>query len=169
MVDSAHQVIVAAEVTNQPSDKGQAKPMMELVRDNTGKLPRRMLADAGYFSGETVQSLTSEGIEVYMPPGKMKHTSTMPQSPRGRIPEGMSTTDRMRRKLRTKKGRRCYGLRKGLSEPVFGQIKQARGFRQFQLRGKEKVKAEWKLICTGHNVLKLFGAWHKGFGLRQSS
>jgi transposase len=162
VVDSAHQVIVAAEVTNQPSDKGQAKPMMELVRDNTGKLPRRMLADAGYFSGEAVQSLASEGIDVYMPPGKMKHTSTMPQAPRGRIPEGMSTADRMRRKLRTKKGRRCYGLRKVLSEPVFGQIKQARGFRQFQLRGKEKVKAEWKLICMGHNVLKLFGAWHKG-------
>ena len=97
-----------------------------------------------------------------MPPGKMKHTSTMPQAPRGRIPEGMSTTDRMRRKLRTKKGRKCYGLRKELSEPVFGQIKQARGFRQFLLRGEDKVRAEWKLICTGHNMLKLFGAWHKG-------
>jgi len=161
-VDSAHQVIVAAEVTNEPTDKGQAKPMMELVTDNTGKLPGQMSADAGYFSKEAVQALTTDGIDVYMPPGKMKHTSTMPQAPRGRIPEGMSTADRMRRKLRTKKGRKCYGLRKELSEPVFGQIKQARGFRQFLLRGKDKVRGEWRLICTGHNVLKLFGAWHKG-------
>ena len=68
----------------------------------------------------------------------------------------------MRRKLRTKRGRRCYSLRKELSEPVFGQIKQARGFRQFLLRGKEKVSGEWQLICTGHNMLKLFGAWREG-------
>ena len=161
-VDSAHQVIVATDVTNQPSDKGQAKPMMELVRANTGRLPRQMSADAGYFSGEAVQALALEGIDVYMPPDKMKHISTIPQAPRGRIPKGLSATDRMRRKLRTKKGRRCYGLRKGLSEPVFGQIKQGRGFRQFLLRGKEKVNAEWRLICTGHNVLKLFGAWRQG-------
>jgi len=161
-VDSAHQVIVAADVTNEPSDKGQAKPMMERVRENTGKLPRQMSADAGYYSGEVVQSLTSDGIDVYISPGKMRHSSTMTQSPRGRIPQGLSVADRMRRKLRTKKGRKCYGLRKELPEPVFGQIKQGRGFRQFLLRGMEKVNAEWQLICTGHNILKLFGVWHQG-------
>ena len=161
-VDSAHQVIVAAELTNQPSDKRQAKPMMEQVKANTGKLPRQMSADAGYFSSEAVQALTSDGIDVYMPPDKTKHRSSLPPAPRGRIPKGLSIPDRMRRKLRTKKGRRCYGLRKELSEPVFGQIKQARGFRQFLLRGKEKVSGEWQLICTGHNVLKLFGAWREG-------
>jgi len=161
-VDSAHQIIVVAEVTNEPSDKRQAKPMIERVKDNTGKLPDQMSADAGYFSGEAVQALASAGVDVYMPPDKTKHTSTLPASPRGRIPKGLSLPDRMRRKLRTKKGRRCYGLRKQLSEPVFGQIKQARGFRQFLLRGKEKVSGEWQLICTGHNVLKLFGASCEG-------
>ena len=161
-VDSAHQVIVAAEITDEPTDRKQAKPMIERVRNNTGKLPRQMSADAGYFSSEAVQTLTSDGIDVYMPPDKTKHRSSLPPAPRGRIPKSLCMADRMRRKLRTKKGRRCYGLRKELSEPVFGQIKQARGFRQFLLRGKEKVSGEWQLICTGHNVLKLFGAWREG-------
>ena len=161
-VDSAHQVIVAAEVTNEPTDRKQARPMIEQVKANTGKLPRQMSADAGYFSSEAVQTLTSDEVDVYMPPDKTKHRSLLPPAPRGRIPKSLSLPDRMRRKLRTKKGRRCYGLRKELSEPVFGQIKQARGFRQFLLRGREKVSGEWQLICTGHNVLKLFGAWRQG-------
>jgi transposase len=165
-VDSANQIIVAAEVTEQPSDKRQAKPMIDRVRDNTGKLPRQMSADAGYFSAEAVQVLTSDGVDVYMPPDKTQHGFKLPPAPRGRIPKELSLPDRMRRKLRTKKGRRCYGLRKELSEPVFGQIKQARGFRQFLLRGKEKVGNEWRLICTGHNVLKLFGAWREGLVAR---
>jgi len=161
-VDSAHQIIVAAGITDEPTDRKQARPMIEQVKANTGKLPRQMSADAGYFSSETVQTLTSEGIDVYMPPDKTKHRSSLPPAPRGRIPSSLSLPDRMRRKLRTKKGRRCYALRKVLSEPVFGQIKQARGFRQFLLRGKEKVSGEWQLICTGHNVLKLFGAQREG-------
>jgi hypothetical protein len=78
------------------------------------------------------------------------------------MPKGLSTADRMRRKLKTKLGRERYGLRKELPEPVFGQIKQARGFRQFLLRGKERVRAEWRFICTGHNVLKLFRSWSTG-------
>jgi len=166
VVDSANQIIVAAEVTEQPSDKRQAKPMIDRVKDNTGKLPRQMSADAGYFSAEAVQVLTADGVDVYMPPDKTQHRWTLPPAPRGRIPKELSLPDRMRRKLRTKKGRRCYGLRKELSEPVFGQIKQARGFRQFLLRGKEKVGNEWRLICTGHNVLKLFGAWREGLVAR---
>lgn len=161
-VDSTRQVIVAAEVTQQPSDKGQAVPLMEQVQANTGGLPREMSADAGYFSSEAVQELTARGIDVYMPPDRMQHTYSMPAAARGRIPTGLSTADRMRRKLRTKQGRKRYGLRKELSEPVFGQIKQARGFRQFLLRGKVKVQGEWQLICTGHNLLKLFGARNAG-------
>jgi len=160
-VDSAHQIIVAAEVTNKPSDRGQAEPMMEVVKNNTGQLPRQMSADAGYFSSDTVNNLTAQGIDVYMPPDKIGHRLTLPPAPRGRIPKSLSIVDRMRRKLRTKKGRECYGLRKELPEPVFGQIKQARGFRQFLLRGSDKVSSEWKVICTGHNLLKLFKA-HEG-------
>jgi transposase len=161
-VDSAHQVILAAGLTDEPTDKKQAIPMIEQVKVNTGKLPHKMSADTGYFSQEVVQALTSDGIDVYIPPNKMKHSSSLSKAPRGRIPQGLSIADRMRRKLMTKRGRQCYGLRKELSEPVFGQIKQARGFRQFLLRGKEKVSGEWQLICTGHNVLKLFGAWCDG-------
>ena len=83
-------------------------------------------------------------------------------APRGRIPIGLSSPDRMRRKLRTKRGRECYALRKVLPEPVFGQIKQARGFRQFLLRGLDKVSGEWQVICTGHNLLKLWKAQRQG-------
>jgi transposase len=161
-VDSANQIIVAAEVTDQPSDKGQAMPMIRQVEENTGGLPREMSADAGYFSSDAVTKLTTAGIDAYIPPDKMGHTYKMPAAPRGRIPRCLSIADRMRRKLRTKQGKKRYALRKELPEPVFGQIKQVRGFRQFLLRSKEKVRAEWRLICTGHNVLKLFGARHGG-------
>jgi transposase len=166
-VDSAHQVIVAAELTNEPSDKGQAEPMMEAVKANTGQLPHQMSADAGYFSSDAVKNLTAQGVDVYMPPDKMCHTSTLSPAPRGRIPKGLSIADRMRRKLRTKKGQKCYALRKELPEPVFGQIKQGRGFQQFLLRGLEKVRMEWRFICTGHNLLKLFGAWCQGLVRRE--
>jgi len=161
-VDSTHQVIVAAEVTNKPTDRGQAEPMMEVVKTNTGQLPRQMSADAGYFSSDVVKNLTTIGIDVYMPPDKIGHRAVLPPAPRGRIPKNLSIADRMRRKLRTKKGKERYGLRKELPEPVFGQIKQARGFDQFLLRGSDKVSSEWKVICTGHNLLKLFRAHGQG-------
>ena len=154
-VDSEHQVIVAAEVTNRPVDRGQAEPMMGKVATNTGQFPLQMSADAGYFSSDAVNNLTAMGIDVYIPPHKTHHNAAIQTAPRGRIPQSLSIPDRMRRKLRTKKGRECYALRKILPEPVFGQIKQARGFRQFLLRGQDRVNAEWQLICTGHNLLKL--------------
>jgi len=157
-VDSANQVIVAAEVTNKPTDRGQAEPMMEIVKVNVGQLPCQMSADAGYFSSDVVKNLTTRGIDVYMPPDKIGHRFTLPPAPRGRIPQCLSIADRMRRKLRTKKGKECYGLRKELPEPVFGQIKHVRGFDHFLLRGLDQVNSEWKVICTGHNLLKLFRA-----------
>ena len=91
-------------------------------------------------------------------PGKVKtrHGRVLEPAPRGRIPKGLSVRDRMRRKLRTKRGRERYALRMETVEPVFGQIKQGRGFRQFLLRGLAKVNREWLLICAGHNLLKLF-------------
>lgn len=138
--------------------------MMEVVKANTGQLPRQMSANAGYFSTDAVKNLTTIGIDVYMPPGKISHADERSASPapRGRIPKNLLIVDRMQRKLRTKKGRERYGLRKVLPEPVFGQIKQARGFSQFLLRGSDKVSCEWNVICTGHNLLKLFGAHRKG-------
>jgi hypothetical protein len=161
-VDSANQIIVAADVVDETNDKKQALPMMKQVEKNMGRLPNEMSADTGYFSDNAVKELIADGIDTYIPPDKTNHTDKNSAPPRGRIPKGLSTADRMRRKLRTKRGRAHYGLRKEIVEPVFGQIKQARGFRQFLLRGKKKTKGEWRFICTGHNVLKLFAAWRNG-------
>jgi transposase len=162
VVDSANQIIVAADVVDETNDKKQAIPMMKQVKRNTGKLPRELSADTGYFSSEAVADLTADNINAYIPPDRAQHKKQIPAAPRGRIPKGLSIADRMRRKLRTKEGRARYGLRKELPEPVFGQIKQARGFRQFLMRGKKKAKGEWQIICTGHNILKLFVAWRNG-------
>ena len=132
--------------------------MMKEVAVNTGRLPSEMSADAGYFSTKAVAELSSMGVEVFIPPNKVRHRGSLLPAPRGRIPRNLSLIERMRRKLRTKRGKKRYALRMETVEPVLGQIKQARGFRQFLLRGKEKVVGEWGLICTGHNLLKLFGA-----------
>jgi len=98
---------------------------------------------------------------VYIAPEKTKHSDRPPPVPRGRIPRDASVRERMIRKLRTKRGREVYARRKVIPEPVFGQIKAARGFDRFLLRGMEKVRGEWALICLGHNLLKLFrsGKW----------
>lgn len=165
-VDSAHQVIVAAGVTNQPSDKTQALPMVKEIESNTGLLPKELSADAGYFSATAIEDLYNLGVDPFIPPDKTRHGTVLPPSPRGRIPGHLSPSDRMRRKLRTKHGRKRYALRMGTVEPVFGQIKQARGFRQFLLRGVEKVEREWRFICTGHNLLKLFASVQKSPHLR---
>ena len=156
VVDDAHQVIVAARATNQPSDKNQGVPMMEQAIANAGAVPRELSADAGYYSAKAVDELYALGVDSFIAPDKTRHGNVPPPAPRGRIPASLSARDRMRRKLRTKRGRERYGLRKETVEPVFGQIKQGRGFRQFLLRGLEQVNGEWSLICTGHNLLKLF-------------
>ncbi len=157
-VDQAHQVIVAAEVTNQPSDRAWALPLVQEIESNTGSLPKEASADAGYYSAQALEELYALGVDPFIPPDKTRHGAVLPPAPRGRIPNHLSAADRMRRKLRTKRGRQRYAFRMATVEPVFGQIKQGRGFRQFLLRGIEQVKLEWRLICTGHNLLKLFAA-----------
>ena len=156
VVDHAHQVIVAARATNQSSDKQQAAAMMRETIDNVGAVPREVSADAGYYSAKAVDDLQALGVDPYVAPEQTRHGRVVPPAPRGRIPRHLSPRDRMRRKLQTKRGRKRYALRMETVEPVFGQIKAGRGFRQFLLRGLEKVNAEWSLICTGHNLLKLF-------------
>ena len=156
VVDRTHQVIVAARATNQPSDKGQAVSMIEETVSNTGAVPKEVSADAGYYSAKAVEELYSMGVDPFIAPEKTRHARVLEPAPRGRMPEGLSVRNRMRRKLRTKRGRDRYALRMETVEPVFGQIKQGRGFRQFLLRGLEKVNREWLLICAGHNLLKLF-------------
>ena len=156
VVDSAHQVIVAARATNQSPDKQQAVAMVVEAIGNVGAAPREVSADAGYYSARAVVELQALGVDPYIAPEKTRHGTKPEPAPRGRIPKGLSARDRMRRKLRTKRGRERYALRMETAEPVFGQVKQGRGFRQFLLRGLEKVNREWLLICAGHNLLKLF-------------
>ena len=156
VVDHAHQVIVAARATNQSSDQQQAAAMLRETIDNVGAVPREVSADAGYYSAKAVDDLQALGVDAFIAPEQTRHGRVVPPAPRGRIPKHLSPRDRMRRKLRTKRGRQRYALRMETVEPVFGQIKAGRGFRQFLLRGLEKVQGEWSLICTGHNLLKLF-------------
>ena len=156
VVDSTHQVIVAARATNATSDKQQAVAMVEETTGNVGAVPREVSADAGYYSVKAVEELYALGANPFIAPEKTRYGRVLEPAPRGRIPKGLSVRDRMRRKLRTKRGRERYAIRMETVEPVFGQIKQGRGFRQFLLRGLAKVNREWLLICAGHNLLKLF-------------
>ena len=149
-------MILAARATNQASDKQQAVSMMEQTIGNAGAVPREVSADAWYYSAKEVDGLHALGVDPFIAPEKTRHGTRPEPAPRGRMPRGLPAKDRMRRKLRTKRGRERYALRMETVEPVFGQIKQGRGFRQFLLRGLEKVNREWLLICTGHNLLKLF-------------
>ena len=156
-VDSESQIIVAANVTQQTNDKQQLEPMVETIKKNTGgDKPEKLSADTGYFSQLNMEYLEEEGIDAYVATGRDKHSEPPEPPPRGRIPKDSTKLERMSRKLRTKKGRETYSKRKGIVEPVFGQIKEGRGFRRFLLRGIENVMAEWDLICLTHNLLKVF-------------
>jgi len=156
VVDATAQIIIAADVTQAPNDKQQAQPLLQQAIANTGQVPKTASLDAGYYSEHNVHALTALGCMPLIPPDRQQHGRAVPAAPRGRIPTGLSVADRMRRTLRTKHGRRLYAKRKVTVEPVFGQIKQERRFRQFLLRGHHQVRGEWALICTTHNVLKLW-------------
>ena len=164
-VDSANQIIVAAGVTQECNDKQQVEPMVERMRANLGgACPKLMTLDNGYYSDDNVEFLRGAGIDAYIATGRVKHGEASPPAPRGRIPKGLTEKERMARKLRTIKGRCTYARRKEIAEPVIGQIKEARGFRRFLLRGSGKVDAEWLLICLTHNLLKLFRwSWQPAF------
>jgi len=155
-VDADSQVIVAADATQEANDKKQVKPMIEQVKSNTGEKPNKMSTDSGYFSEANAKYLDGEGVDAYVATERRKHGHSAPPAPRGRIPDAATTEERMARKLRTKKGRETYAKRKTSVEPVFGQIKDARGIRRFLLRGIEAARGEWRLICLTHNLLKLF-------------
>ena len=156
VVDSAHQAVAAARATNQSSDKNQAVGMTEETIGNTGVMPRGVSADAGYYSAKVVDQLHALGVGPFIAPEQTRHGRVVPPAPRGRIPSHLSPRDRMRRKLQAKRGRQRFALRMETVEPVFGQLKQGRGFRHFLMRGLENLQGEWSLICTGHNLLKLF-------------
>jgi transposase len=155
-VDTASQIIVAADVVQETNDKKQIEPMTDHIQHNLKKSPKHLLADAGYFSEDNISFLHRQDIGAFIPPDGIRHTEKLPAAPRGRIPKNLSVKDRIKRLLMTKKGKKLYGKRKETVEPVFGQIKEIRGFRRFLLRGLEKVKAEWSIICMTHNLLKLY-------------
>lgn len=157
-VDSQTQIIVAQDVTDAANDKEQLEPMVQQMQENLGDVPKQLSADSGYYSEANVATLRDAGIDDYLCPNRIKHSDGSLPPPRGRIPKDLSFIDRVRRKLRTKKGRATYALRRQIVEPVFGQIKHGRGLRQFLLRGREKVRGEWSLWCTTHNLLKLWAA-----------
>ncbi len=154
-VDDAHQIIVAEAVTNQPPDVEHLAPMLEQVVENCGT-PKAITADTGYFSQANVAAAEALGIDPYIATERWKRGEPRPVAPRGRAPAGLTPKQRMRRKLLTRAGLAIYSRRKTTVEPVFGQVKQARGFRQFLLRGIGKVRAEWSLMCLTHNLLKLY-------------
>ncbi|MFY9716712.1 MAG: IS1182 family transposase [Thermoplasmata archaeon] len=157
MVDEKAQIIVAAEATQAPQDKQQLVPMTELTQQDLGFLPREIVADAGYYSDAAIQAVEHLGMMVYCPPEPGK-TAERAACPRGRPPDDETFTQRMRRRVRSVAGRAHYGRRKCIVEPVFGQVKQGRGLRQFLTRGLRKVRGEWHLWALTHNLGKLYRA-----------
>jgi len=155
VVDSEAQVIVAASVTQQANDSQQLVPMLEQVEATTGNKPEQATADAGYFSAKNVTDPKLSGIDLLVAPDRQKRGVEVPCATSPPSPE-LGVAEQMRQKLRTPKGRAVYKMRKAVVEPVFGQIKEGRGFRRFLLRGLARVEAEWKMICATHNLLKLF-------------
>jgi transposase len=159
-VEPAFQLIVGQTVTQAANDKEQLIPMLATIEEQSGQRPDDVLADSGYCSEKNLEELDSEEnperrINGYVATGRQKHDEYKEPCPRGPLPKGATRVDRMRRKLKTKAGKAVYAARKAIVEPVFGQIKQARGFRQFLLRGIDKVRGEWSLVCLTHNILKI--------------
>jgi transposase len=157
-VDREHQVIVAADVTNEPNDKKQLKPMARQAKKNVGRGQHidTLSSDNGYFSEENVQWAEQQGLNPHIATGRIKHHDRVPECPRGRPPKGLTVKERMARKLRTLKGRATYAQRKWIVEPVFGFIKRGLGFTQFLLNGIEKMRGEWRLVCMACNLRKLW-------------
>ena len=152
-VDAASQVIVAHALSNASNDQQQLAPMLDAIEANTGELPDEFSADAGYCSEANLERLAQKRVSGYVATGRQKHGEAAATGER--TYRTASRLAAMATKLRRGGRRSRYRLRKQVVEPVFGQIKQARGFRQFLMRGIEKVTAEWAMICTAHNLLKL--------------
>jgi len=156
-VDELLQLIVGQAVTQETNDKHQLMPMITTIEQQSSDTPPELLADAGYCSDENLAAIADTTIDAYISTRKQKHGERPGPCPRGPLPKTATRVDRMSRKLHTKAGAAVYAARKAIVEPVIGQIKHARGFRQFLLRGFEKVQGEWALVCTTHNILKLYG------------
>jgi transposase len=169
VVDGASQIIVAAEVTNEANDKKQAVPMARAALGNLkaagierprtadgAPVPIPNTADSGYFSERAIEGLEEMGMDPHVATGRQKHHEIPAPVVAGEPAPPTSARETMEHKLRSATGKLLYAARKQIVEPVFGQIKSARGIRKFLMRGLEKVSAEWQLICSTHNILKIW-------------
>ena len=156
VVEEGSQLIVAQAVTQEANDKQQVVPMLAAVENQSGQMPTQLLADSGYCSERNLEHLEQKPVDVYIATGSQKHGHQPERCKPGPLPPGATRVDRMRRKIQTKTGAAVYAARKSIVEPVFGQIKRARGFTQFLLRGINKVRGEWALVCATHNILKMY-------------
>ena len=155
-VEPDFQLIVGQGVTQEANDKQQMKPMVEVIQEQSGQKPAEVVSDSGYCSDANLGYLEKNKIEGFVAVDRESYRDRQKPCPRGPLPKGATRVDRMRRKLQTKMGAAIYSTRKTVVEPVFGQIKEARGFRHFLLRGLKKVKGEWAIVCLTHNILKLY-------------
>jgi len=146
-VDAASQVIVAQSLANNGSDAHQMIPLLEQIRNNVGRQAKEISADSGYCSELNLKALQKRYIRGYVATDRQDKDRKVSRC-----------VQRMRQRLRQGGFRSRYRLRKQTVEPVFGQVKHARSFRQFLLRGRRKVAGEWSLLCTAHNLLKLAAA-----------
>jgi transposase len=157
VVDSTAQVIVAADVTQETNDKKQLLPMIAQVEKNLSRRPEKVSADTGFFSEANVNDEAVKGIDLHIATERDKHRNPV-EVASGKAPPGATAREAMRHKLKTEAGRAVYKMRKAIVEPVFGQIKEQRGFRRFSLRGLNNVRSEWTLVCTAFNLRKLYGS-----------
>jgi transposase len=155
-VDAAHQIIVAEQVSTNPADFAALIPLVDQAHANLGRKLREVSGDTGFATEANLAAMAERGIRAYLTPGRIRHGETDPTA--GRVLKRKPLMQAMADKIRRAGRRRRYRLRKHTAEPVFGQIKQPRGFRQFLLRGLNQVRGEWAMICTAHNILKLYKA-----------
>ncbi|MFJ9691243.1 transposase [Kitasatospora sp. NPDC101183] len=160
VVDEAHQVITAADLTTNASDTLDYTTMLDQSHANTGIHPGQALLDAGYCSETNLEAAKDRqlacGTETFMATGRLGHDEQVPPAPRGRIPANATLKERMARKLRTKPGKAAYIRRKAIIEPVFGQIMTCQNGRRLMLRGEDGARAEWRLLAACHNLRKIF-------------
>jgi transposase len=157
VVDDAHQIIVAHGVSNQPPDAEYFAPMLARAHDHCGRAPDVISADNGYWSERNVDFAEAHCAEPLIAPGRRAHREHW-DDVRRRLPLGATPRRRMAERLATPEAAALYRRRKVIVEPVFGQIKQARGFRRMSMRGVAKARGEWALVCLTHNLLKLHRA-----------
>jgi transposase len=155
-VDAAHQIIVAQRLATNPADYAALVPLVDQARANLGRKLREVSGDTGFATEANLEAMADRRVTAYLSPGRIRHGQTDPTA--GRVLKRKPLMQAMADKIRRARRRSRYRLRKQVAEPVFGQIKQARGFRQFLLRGLTKVRAEWAMVCTAHNFLKLHRA-----------